>query len=127
MGFSRADRSVNVRRVGYVASEVVRHGGIALCANIAPYARDRAWNRHVITALGGTYIEVYVNTPLNVCEQRDVKGLYAKARRGEIQQFTGISDPFEEPTQPEFTTWQQQDIDKRIVTAAIESFATTLS
>ncbi len=124
LGFSKADRSINVRRVGYVASEVVRHGGIVLCANIAPYARDRAWNRHSMTALGGTYLEVYVDTPLEVCEERDVKGLYAKARAGEIKQFTGISDPFEAPCRPEFCTWQQKNVAERIVTAVIETFAT---
>lgn len=119
LGFSREDRSVNVRRIGYVAAEVVRHGGVALCANIAPYSEDRAWNRHRITAIGGTYLEVHVDTPLDVCEARDVKGLYCLARRGEIAQFTGVSDPFEAPLSPEFTTWQQEDREKNIVDAML--------
>lgn len=105
LGFSKQDRSTNVRRVGYVASEIVRHGGLVLCANIAPYAADRAYNRHVVTSLGGTYLEVYVDTPLAVCEERDAKGLYKRARAGELKQFTGISDPFEVPQNPDFTTW----------------------
>lgn len=100
LGFSREDRQVNVRRIGYVASEIVKHGGIALCANIAPYDEDRLYNRSLISEHGG-YIEVFLNTPLETCEARDVKGLYKTARAGEISQFTGISDPFEVPTQPD--------------------------
>jgi sulfate adenylyltransferase len=96
LGFSRADRSANVRRIGYVAGLLVRAGGIVLCANIAPYEEDRQWNREFI-GQHGRYVEVYVNTTLDVCEERDVKGLYAKARSGVIEKFTGISDPFEEP------------------------------
>lgn len=97
LGFSREDRSMNVRRIGYVASEIVRHGGIVLVANIAPYEDDRQYNRRLITQTGGKYIEIYVDTPLEVCEQRDVKGLYKAARAGKIATFTGISDPFEFP------------------------------
>lgn len=97
LGFSKEDRSMNVRRIGYVASEIVRHGGIVIVANIAPFEEDRAWNRKQIEQYG-EYLEVFVDTPLETCEQRDVKGLYAAARAGKIQQFTGISDPFEEPT-----------------------------
>jgi sulfate adenylyltransferase len=88
---------MNVRRIGYVASEIVRHGGIVLVANIAPYEADRAYNRSLISGFG-TYLEVFVDTSLETCESRDVKGLYANARAGKIQQFTGISDPFERPT-----------------------------
>lgn len=98
--FSREDRSINVRRIGYVASEITKHGGIAICAPIAPYEADRQANRGMISALGG-YVEVHVSTPLEVCEARDVKGLYAKARQGLIKDFTGISDPYEEPSNPE--------------------------
>jgi sulfate adenylyltransferase len=97
LGFSREDRSTNVRRIGYVASEIVKHNGIVLCANIAPYEEDRAYNRQLISQYGH-YIEVYMNTPLTVCEDRDVKGLYALARNGVIKEFTGISDPFNVPS-----------------------------
>ena len=97
LGFSREDRSMNVRRIGYVASEIVRHGGIVLVANIAPYEEDRAYNRALISGFG-TYLEIFVDTSLATCEARDVKGLYAAARAGTIKQFTGISDPFERPT-----------------------------
>lgn len=96
LGFSKEDRSMNVRRIGYVASEIVRHGGIVLVANIAPYEEDRAWNRKQVEQYG-EYLEVFMDTPLETCEQRDVKGLYAAARAGKIGQFTGISDPFEVP------------------------------
>jgi len=97
LGFSREDRSMNVRRIGYVASEIVRHGGIVLVANIAPFEADRAANRAMISQ-HGTYLEVFVDTTLETCESRDVKGLYKAARAGTIKQFTGISDPFETPT-----------------------------
>ncbi len=100
LGFSREGRSTNVQRIGYVASEITKHGGIAICAPIAPYAEDRKVNRDAISREGG-YIEVYVETPLEVCEQRDVKGLYAKARAGIIKEFTGIDDPYEAPEAPE--------------------------
>jgi sulfate adenylyltransferase len=96
LGFTRADRSTNVRRIGYVASEIVKHGGIVICANIAPYEDDRQFNRSLIQTYG-KYIEVYMNTPLAVCEERDIKGLYKLAREGKVKEFTGISDPFEEP------------------------------
>jgi len=102
LGFSRTDRSTNVRRIGYVCSEIVKHGGIVLVANIAPYEEDRAWNRELISA-EGNYVEVFVDTSLEKCEERDVKGLYAKARTGEIKEFTGISDPYEIPKNPEIT------------------------
>ena len=100
LGFSKQDRSINVRRVGYVASEIVKHNGIVLCSNIAPYNEDRLVNRTLIENVG-IYIEVYVNTTINECEKRDVKGLYKLAREGAIKEFTGISDPFEEPTMNE--------------------------
>lgn len=100
LGFSREDRSTNVRRIGYVASEITKHGGLAICAPIAPYEADRRANRDLIASLGG-YVEVHVNTSLELCEARDVKGLYAKARAGIIKEFTGISDPYEAPTNAE--------------------------
>lgn len=90
--FSKEDRSTNVRRVGWVASEITKHNGIVLCANIAPYKEDRLFNKNII----GNYVEIFVDTPLELCEKRDCKGLYKLARNGTIKQFTGISDPFEE-------------------------------
>lgn len=98
LGFSKKDRSLNVRRIGYIAKTVVELGGICICANIAPYKEDREFNRKNIP----NYFQIYVGTPLAVCEERDVKGLYQKARKGVIPQFTGISDPYEEPLQDEY-------------------------
>ncbi|GAA0888533.1 bifunctional sulfate adenylyltransferase/adenylylsulfate kinase [Rhodanobacter soli] len=100
LGFSREDRAANVTRIGYVASEIVRHGGIAVCAPIAPYADARAESRTLVET-HGDFIEIHVATALEVCEARDRKGLYAQARAGKIAQFTGISDPYEVPEQPE--------------------------
>ncbi|WES66187.1 adenylyl-sulfate kinase [Microbacter sp. GSS18] len=102
LGFSREDREMNVRRIGWVAALVARHGGIAVCAPIAPYVGMRAEMRERIEAVG-RFVLVHISTPLEVCEQRDRKGLYAKARRGEIPQFTGISDPYEEPEDADLT------------------------
>jgi sulfate adenylyltransferase len=101
LGFSRADRSVNVRRIGFVAAEVARHGGIGMAAPIAPYEADRAEARRMAEAAGADFVLVHVATPLEVCESRDRKGLYAKARAGQIPEFTGISDPYEAPPNPE--------------------------
>ncbi|RME48274.1 MAG: bifunctional sulfate adenylyltransferase/adenylylsulfate kinase [Chloroflexi bacterium] len=98
LGFSKEDRDINIRRIGFVAAELVRHGGVAVCAAVSPY---RATRNDVRNMVGENYIEVFVDTPLEVCEQRDVKGLYAKARRGEIKGFTGIDDPYEPPQNPE--------------------------
>ena len=100
LGFSKEDRSTNVQRIGYVASEIVKHRGIVICAPIAPYESDRAVNRRRIKR-GGGYVEVFVDAPLEVCEARDVKGLYAKARAGLIKGFTGIDDPYEAPKSAE--------------------------
>jgi sulfate adenylyltransferase len=96
LGFSREDRSTNVRRVGWVASEIVKHQGVCVCATIAPYTEDRNYNRQVIEKWGN-YVEIWVDTPLAVCEDRDIKGLYQLAREGKINHFTGINDPFEIP------------------------------
>ncbi|MHA6203264.1 bifunctional sulfate adenylyltransferase/adenylylsulfate kinase [Dyella soli] len=100
LGFSREDRAANVTRIGYVASEIVRHGGIAVCAPIAPYADSRAEARALVES-HGDFVEIHVSTALEVCEARDRKGLYAQARAGRIAHFTGISDPYEAPLQPE--------------------------
>ena len=100
LGFSKEHRSLNVQRIGFVASEITKNGGIAICAPIAPYQSDRKFNRELISHYGG-YMEVHVNTPLEVCEARDAKGLYAKAKKGIVKEFTGISDPYEPPEHPE--------------------------
>ncbi|MFI6484191.1 adenylyl-sulfate kinase [Nonomuraea sp. NPDC050663] len=95
--FSREDRDLNIRRIGFVAAEVARHGGLAICAPIAPYASTREEVREMVESVGADFLLVHVSTPLEECERRDRKGLYAKARAGEIPSFTGISDPYEEP------------------------------
>jgi sulfate adenylyltransferase len=113
--FSRADRELNVRRIGYVAAEVARHGGVALCAPIAPYAALRDEVRSMVEQQGG-FLLVHVATPLEVCEARDRKGLYARARAGLIPEFTGISDPYETPVDADirFDT-AQVDVDAAVV------------
>lgn len=99
LGFSKADRDINVRRIGFVASELVRLGGVVICAVVSPY---RAARNDVRNMMGeDQFVEVFVNTPLEICEERDVKGFYAKARREEIRGFTGIDDPYEPPDHPE--------------------------
>ena len=100
LGFSKEHRDLNILRIGYVASEITKNGGIALCAPIAPYSATRRLVRDLIEPLGG-FLEVHVATPLEVCESRDRKGLYAKARAGLIKGFTGIDDPYEDPDDPE--------------------------
>ena len=100
LGFSKPHRDLNVRRIGFVASEITKNGGVAICAPIAPYATTRRDVRDMVEACGAM-IEVHVCTPLDVCEARDRKGLYARARKGLIPDFTGISDPYEEPDNPE--------------------------
>jgi sulfate adenylyltransferase len=96
LGFSKEHRDLNIRRIGFVASEITKNGGIALCAPIAPYDATRREVRGEIES-GGGFVLVHVATPIEVCERRDRKGLYAKARAGIIPEFTGISDPYEEP------------------------------
>jgi sulfate adenylyltransferase len=100
LSFSRADRDLNIARIGYVAAEVARHGGIAICAPIAPFAAARARVRQMVSEVGDFFL-IHVATPVEVCEARDRKGLYAKARAGIITQFTGVSDPYEEPADAE--------------------------
>jgi sulfate adenylyltransferase len=100
LGFSKEHRDLNVRRIGFVASEITKNGGVAICAPIAPYTSTRRAVRELIEE-HGAMIEIHVATPLEVCEQRDRKGLYAKARKGLIPEFTGISDPYELPEHPE--------------------------
>lgn len=95
--FSKEDRETNIRRIGWVAAEIARHGGVAVCSPIAPFDETRQQVRAMVEAAGGAFFLVHVATPLEECERRDRKGLYAKARRGEIPEFTGISSPYEEP------------------------------
>jgi sulfate adenylyltransferase len=95
--FSKADRETNIRRIGWVAAEISRHGGVAICSPIAPFDETRQQVRSMVDEAGGAFVLVHVATPLEECERRDRKGLYAKARRGEIPEFTGISSPYEEP------------------------------
>jgi sulfate adenylyltransferase len=99
LGFSKEDRDANILRIGFVASEVVRHGGVAVCAAVSPYRAARDSVREMAGA--DRFIEVFVDTPLEVCESRDVKGMYTQARRGVIKGFTGIDDPYEAPDAPE--------------------------
>jgi sulfate adenylyltransferase len=100
LGFSREDRDTNIRRIAFVAAEIAKHGGLVICAAISPYRATRSDARNLV---GEGFVEVYISTPLEVCEDRDTKGLYAAARRGEIKGFTGIDDPYEEPENPELT------------------------
>lgn len=100
LGFSREDRDTNILRIGFVAGEIARHGGAVICAAISPYRATRNEARKMV---GENFIEVFVDTPIDVCEQRDVKGLYARARRGQITGFTGVDDPYEAPANPEIT------------------------
>jgi sulfate adenylyltransferase len=99
LGFSREDRDTNIHRIGFVAAEIARHGGAVVCAAVSPY---RAARNQCRTMVGSDrFVEVFVDTPIEVCEQRDIKGLYAKARRGEVKGFTGVDDPYEPPHNPE--------------------------
>jgi sulfate adenylyltransferase len=98
LGFSREDRETNILRIGFVAAEIARHGGLAICSPIAPFASTRDEVRRMTERAGGGFVLIHVATPLEECERRDRKGLYAKARAGEIPDFTGISSPYEAPT-----------------------------
>jgi sulfate adenylyltransferase len=101
LGFSKEDRDTNIRRIGFVASELVRHGGVTICAAVSPYRATRNDVRNMVGV--DRFIEVFVDTPLAICEGRDTKGIYAQARRGEVKNFTGIDDPYETPLNPEIT------------------------
>lgn len=100
LGFSKEHRDLNIKRIGYVAAEITKNGGVAICAPIAPYEKTRKEVRSMIEEVGG-FVEIFVNTPLEECEKRDRKGLYALARAGKIKDFTGIDDPYEIPKDPE--------------------------
>ncbi len=101
LGFSKEDRDLNILRIGFVASEIVRHGGVAICAAVSPYRSTRSEVRQMMGS--DNFVEIFVDTPLDVCESRDTKGMYAKVRRGEIKGFTGIDDPYELPDNAEIT------------------------
>jgi sulfate adenylyltransferase len=101
LGFSKDDRDTNIRRIGFVAAEIVRHGGVVVCAAVSPYRATRNEVRNMTGV--AHFVEVFVDTPLEVCEARDTKGMYAQARRGEITGFTGIDDPYEPPQNAEVT------------------------
>lgn len=100
LGFSKEHRSINVRRVGFVSSEITKNRGIAICPMIAPYEIDRKYNRELVSTVGN-FIEIYVSTPVDVCADRDTKGLYELAKQGKITGFTGVNDPYEAPLNPE--------------------------
>ena len=109
LGFSKEHRDLNILRIGFVASEITKAGGVAICAPIAPYATIRRRVREMVEAYG-TFVEIYVATPLEVCEQRDSKGLYAKARAGLLTQFTGIDDPYEVPEAPDVVIHTESEL-----------------
>jgi sulfate adenylyltransferase len=113
LGFSREDRDENVRRVGFVAAEIVRHGGAVVCSLVSPYRGARAGARAMVEQAGGaqSFVEVFVDTPLEVVIQRDVKGLYAGAQRGEVGQMTGLDDPYEPPLAAEL---RLQTVDRTV-------------
>ncbi|MDQ2096205.1 MAG: adenylyl-sulfate kinase [Tychonema bourrellyi B0820] len=105
LGFSKADRDTNILRIGFVANLLSRNGVVAITAAISPYQAIR----DEVRAMESNFVEVYVKAPLEVCEARDIKGLYAKARKGEIKGFTGIDDPYEEPINPEIICYTDQE------------------
>ncbi len=122
LSFSRADRDLNIARIGYVAAEVARHGGIAICAPIAPFAEARERVREMVSAVGD-FLLIHVSTPVETCEARDRKGLYAKARAGLIENFTGVNDPYEEPTDA-ILSIDTSVIDREQATTAIMAMLT---
>jgi len=122
LGFSKEDRDANIERIGWVASRLTRHGAAVIVSAISPYAEARRKARALVEA-EGVFVEVHVATPVEECERRDVKGLYAKARAGEIPEFTGVSDPYEEPASPELrldTTQLAPEESARLVIARLE-------
>jgi len=122
LGFGKEDRDTNIRRIGFVASEIVRHQGVVICAAVSPYRSTRNECRMAVGE--DKFIEVFVDTPLYVCEVRDAKGMYAKARRGEIKEFTGIDDPYEPPMKPELrittTDCTPEDNARRVIALLTE-------
>ena len=122
LGFSKEDRDANIERIGWVASRLTRAGAAVVVSAISPYAAARSRARELVEEFG-PFVEIHVATPVEECEKRDVKGLYAKARSGEIPEFTGISDPYEEPASPELridTTEHDAEESARLVLAKLE-------
>ncbi|MDH6059458.1 adenylyl-sulfate kinase [Chrysosporum bergii ANA360D] len=119
LGFSRADRDENIRRIGFVAELLTRNGVIVLVSAISPYRDTR---QEVRQKVGRNFIEVYVNAPLATCEERDVKGLYKRARQGEIKFFTGIDDPYEPPLKPEVECLSAEETLQQSVAKVLEQF-----
>jgi adenylylsulfate kinase len=118
LGFSKADRDENIRRIGFVSHLLTKHGVVVVVAAISPYREIRQEVRQLI----GNFIEVYVNAPLDICEQRDVKGLYKKARSGEINNFTGVDDPYEPPLTHEVECWTNQESIDESVQKVLQKF-----
>ena len=121
--FSKEHRDLNIQRIGYVASEITKNGGIAICAPIAPYSATRQHVRELIEPLGG-FLEIHVATSLEECERRDRKGLYKLAREGKLKEFTGISDPYETPENPELVIQTEElspDLAAHRIVLALES------
>ncbi|MGH2935657.1 MAG: adenylyl-sulfate kinase [Gaiellaceae bacterium] len=122
LGFSKEDRDANIERIGWVASRLTRAGAAVVVSAISPYATARSKARALVEEFG-PFVEIHVATPVEECEKRDVKGLYARARAGEIAEFTGISDPYEEPNAPELridTTEHDPEESARLVLAKLE-------
>jgi adenylylsulfate kinase len=123
LGFSKEDRDTNIERIGWVASRLTRHGAAVIVSAISPYEETRRKARALVEA-EGAFVEVHVATPVEECERRDVKGLYAKARAGEIPEFTGVSDPYEDPADPELrieTTEHPPEESARLVVAKLDA------
>jgi sulfate adenylyltransferase len=118
LGFSKEDRDTNILRIGFVAGEIARHTGTVICAAISPYSKTRNEARKMVGQ--DQFIEVFVNTPLEICEERDIKGLYAKARSGEIKGFTGIDDPYESPVNPEIVVTTEKKTPKECAQEIID-------
>ncbi|MCT7981425.1 adenylyl-sulfate kinase [Laspinema olomoucense] len=116
LGFSKEDRDENIRRIGFVSHLLTRNGVIVLVSAIAPYREIREEVRHRI----GDFVQVYVNAPLEVCEERDVKGLYKKARAGEIKNFTGIDDPYEAPLDPDIECSTKDESEAESITKVLQ-------
>ena len=122
LGFSKEDRDTNIERIGWVAARLTRHGAAVVVSAISPYEATRRTARELVEEFGA-FVEVYVATSVEECERRDVKGLYEKARTGEIPEFTGVSDPYEEPVDPELrieTTDHEPEESARLVVAKLE-------
>lgn len=122
LGFSKEDRDANIERIGWVASRLTRHGAAVIVSAISPYEEARRKARSLVEA-EGVFVEIHVATPVEECERRDVKGLYARARAGDIPEFTGVSDPYEEPAAPELrldTTELEPQQSARLVLEKLE-------